>query len=145
MHKNRVWCVAPIASAEELAEKLTQSTWCCCSDFELDGYLWPNDATCEDGAQEYAVVWKPTDADPNYRQVESITASWCSQSELLRYIHDVHSGIAVKEFDVRPENVTVKSVAGLMFALGANDQQMDSVVCPKIETPEQHGRCPHCA
>lgn len=55
LHKNRRWCVTPVASAEELAEKLTEMTWCGCSGFRLGGYLWLNDATSPDGAQEFAV------------------------------------------------------------------------------------------
>jgi hypothetical protein len=144
MHNNRVWCVARVATAEELAEKLTQCTWCCCSGFELGGYLWLNDATCEDGAQEYAVVRKPTDAEPHYRQVESITASWCSAVQLLQYIHDVQLGSATIGCGAGPV-VVAKSLADLSLALGVNDQPQAYVVHPRIETPEQHGRCPHCA
>jgi hypothetical protein len=144
MHKNRVWCIAPVATAEELAEKLTQHTWCCCTGFDLDGYLWLNDATCEDGAQEYAVVRKPTADDPHYSQVESITASWCSMLQLLRYIQDVQSGTAATEIAAGPV-VVAKSIADLSVALGVNDQPPAYVVCPRIETPEQHGRCRHCA
>ncbi len=54
-HERRVWSVSPVASAEELAKKLTEMIWCCCNAFELGGYLWLNDSTCPDGAQEYAV------------------------------------------------------------------------------------------
>lgn len=144
MHTNRVWCVVAIATAEELADKLTQGTWCCCSGFELDGYLWLNDATCEDGGQEYTVIRKPTETDPTYRQVESITASWCSPAQLLRYIHDVHSGTAAIEYDDGPE-VIAKSIAELADSVGALDQLTGPIVYPKLETPEEHGRCPHCA
>ena len=144
MHNNRVWCVALVATAEELAEKLTKGTWCCCSGFELDGYLWLNDATFEDGAQEYAVVRKPTDADPQYRQVESITASWCSQEELLLYIQAVHQGIAATKGAAGPV-VVATSLADLSAALGANDRPAAYIVHPRIETPAQHGRCSYCA
>ncbi len=91
LHKNRIWCVVPVETAEELAEKLTQYSWCCCNGFELDNYLWLNDATGADAAQEYACVRKPTAEDPHYRQVESITASWCTTQQMLRYIHDVQN------------------------------------------------------
>lgn len=144
MHKDRIWCVAPIATAEELAEKLTQGTWCCCSGFELNGYVWLNDATCEDGGQEYAVVRKPTDADPHYRQVESITASWCSQEELLRYIHNVQSGTPAIEC-VDGLVVVATSLADLSAALGTDVNWPGLVVHPTLQTSEQHGRCPHCA
>lgn len=41
-HRSRVWCVTPVASAEDLAEKLTTVTWTCCTAFELGDYLWLN-------------------------------------------------------------------------------------------------------
>ena len=49
MHTERIWSVTPVTSQDELAEKLSQS-WCCCTGFELDGFLWLNDATGPDGA-----------------------------------------------------------------------------------------------
>ena len=54
-HNKRVWCVSPVASAEELARKLTETTWCCCTAFALGDYLWLNDSTSPDGAQEFAI------------------------------------------------------------------------------------------
>lgn len=144
MHENRVWCVVPVKTAEELAEKLTQHTWCCCSGFELEGYLWLNDATGPDGAQEYAVVRKPTADDPHYRQVESITASWCTEPQFLRYIREVQSGTPSDAVDSGPV-VVARSVAELSAALGSQQRPQGYVVQPTLETPEQHGRCPHCA
>ena len=58
MHKNRVHCVGPVASAEELARMLTERTWTLCSGFYVEGhdaYLFLNDSTCEDGAGEFSV------------------------------------------------------------------------------------------
>jgi len=52
-HQNRVWCVTPVSSAEELARKLTTVTWTCCTAFELGGYVWLNDATSPDRGQEW--------------------------------------------------------------------------------------------
>lgn len=144
MHKDRVWCVAPVASAEELAEKLTQYSWCCCCGFELDGYLWLNDATGGDGAQEYACVRKPTTNDPQYRQVESITASWCTKLEMLRYIHDVQSGTTSAATSTGPV-VVAKSAAEFSAALCGKEKPQARIVHPTIETPKQHGRCHHCA
>ncbi len=54
MHAQRRWMVGPVASAEELAEMLTQRTWTLCNGFYVVGheeYLFLNDATCEDAAQ----------------------------------------------------------------------------------------------
>ena len=45
MHNDRTWCLTPAESAEDLARKLTEMTWCCCTAFAIDRYLWLNDAT----------------------------------------------------------------------------------------------------
>jgi hypothetical protein len=76
MHSKRRWSVVRVSSAEDLARILTETTWCCCCGFELAGYLFLNDATSADGAQEYAVVKRGADGEA-WRQVESITFSWC--------------------------------------------------------------------
>jgi hypothetical protein len=79
-HKNRTWCVGPVATPEELAEKLRR-TWTSCTGFELGGYLFLNDQLSEDGAGEWGVVKKDTMV-----QVESITFGWCSYEQGLEYI-----------------------------------------------------------
>ena len=58
MHAHRRFCVSPVQSFEELAWMLTERTWTLCSGFYVQGhenYLFLNDATCEDGAGEFAV------------------------------------------------------------------------------------------
>lgn len=118
-HHDRVWCVTPVESAEDLARKLTEATWTCCTGFSLGGYLWLNDATCPDGGQEYAVVKK---CGPGSRalQVESITFSWCDYDAALEYIQ--------------------RTVRG-------DDDKCDFAreVHPHLQSPEEHGRCLHCA
>ncbi len=89
-HRQRRWCVTPAASPEELAGKLTEQTWTLCTAFELAGYLFLNDSTSEDGAQEYAVV-RVTDAGVHI-QVESITFSWCTRERALELIRQVLAG-----------------------------------------------------
>lgn len=82
MHRSRRWGVTR-RTTEELAELLSSSTWCLCTGIETDGgSIWLNDATSEDGAQEYAVLRL---LDGKWRQVESITVSWCSTEKLLEY------------------------------------------------------------
>jgi len=54
-HDTRHWCVSQVESIDELVDKLGNYNWCCCSDFQINNVLWLNDATGEDGAQEYAV------------------------------------------------------------------------------------------
>ncbi len=118
MHRNRTWMVNPIESAEELARTLTDHNWTLCTAFELGGYLFLNDATSEDGAQEYAVVKRLDDG--TFLQVESITFGWCRFDRALEHIRRTTAG---------------------------HDDRNDfaSVVRPRLESPEQHGRCPHCA
>jgi len=119
LHSDRVWCVVPVASAEDLARKLTTTTWCCCQGFELEGYLFLNDATSADGAQEYAVL-KRDGGNGSPVQIESITFGWCDETLALTYIRETLAG----EYD---RSRFVREVEA------------------RLETPEQHGRCPHCA
>lgn len=122
LHDSRVWCVAAVASPEELAENLTSITWCCCAAFRIAGhpnYVWVNDATCEDGAQEYGVCH----IDPEtgtVRQVESITFSWTTYESALEMIRSTLVG---------------------------NDDANDwcGFVSPTLQTAEEHDRCRHCA
>lgn len=119
MHGKRRFCVGSVASAAELARKLTAQTWTLCTCFELAGYLFLNDSTCEDGAQEYSVVKR---AGPGDRplQVESITFGWCAEEQALSYIQQAIRG----EMD------------GNDFARSVD---------LRLETPDKHGRCDYCA
>jgi hypothetical protein len=119
MHSDRVWAVTSAASAEDLARKLTGTTWTCCTAFALDGYVWLNDATGPDGAQEYACLKRQ---GPNGcpRQIESITFSWCDEQQALELIRRTLRG----EYD-------------------ASEFAHD--VRPRLQTPDEHGRCHHCA
>jgi hypothetical protein len=119
MHKARRWSVVPVASAEELALKLTEHTWCCCNGFELGGYWFLNDATGADGAQEFAAV-KKAGPDGNPWQIESITFGWCNYDRALELIQRVLRGEYDRADWARP-------------------------VAAAIESPEQHGRCAFCA
>lgn len=89
LHRNRIWTIADAVDAASLAEQLTQSTWCCCNGFRLGGYLFVNDATGPDGAQEYAAL-KPQGED--YVQVESLTFSWMTRETALDIIRRVIAG-----------------------------------------------------
>jgi len=118
LHKRRIWCVTSVESSDELAEKLTEYTWTSCTGFEHRGYLFLNDSTGPDGAQEYAILRPSNDA--SWLQIESITFSWCNLDKAREYV----SRIVAHEFD---------------FAEYASSVQ------PSLETPAQHGRCPCCA
>ncbi len=119
MHENRQWCVKPVASPEELAGMLTESTWCLCDGFELEGYWFLNDATGADGAQEYAIV-KIDGPGEVPVQVESITMSWCTEQKALGHIRETIAG----EYD---------------------DHEFAAEVRPQIDSPEEHSTCRFCA
>lgn len=91
LHKERTWVISQIDSAEVLASKLTQCTWTCCKAFLFDGYIYANDATSGDGAQEYAVL-KPSESGDELTQIESVTFSWCSELEALALINQISAG-----------------------------------------------------
>ena len=119
-HKNRVWSISPVATPEELAKLLSEHTWCCCNGFEIGNYLFVNDATSADGAQEYGVVKKPTKEGEPYMQIESITASWMTYERLLEFI--------------------------CRTLVGENDEvEWKSAITPRFESPKTHGRCHLCA
>jgi hypothetical protein len=100
-HENRVWSVGPVASPEQLAEKLTDQTWTLCTGFYVAGHdniLFLNDSTHEDGAGEFAVV-KAKIGDTEGVQIESITFSWCSRDQALSFIWQALSGEMDKDHD----------------------------------------------
>jgi hypothetical protein len=116
MHNKRRYQVRDIPTDEELATELQRCTWCGCTGFRRAGYLWLNDAFSEDGAQEYAVI-----READWQQVESITVSWCTPTELLGYIREMDRMADAEAWHTR--------------CVSARNQ---------IATPEQHGRCWLC-
>jgi hypothetical protein len=117
MHERRTWSVTTIESAEELARKLTESNWTLCTAFEHRGSLFLNDATSEDGAQEYAVVRRLDDG--TFLQVDSVTFGWCSRDRAIGYI--------------------LRATAGRDESGGSA-----TPVSPRLETADRHRRCPLC-
>ncbi len=94
MHCLRRWGVGSVPTAEVLALKLTESTWCLCTGFYVEGhedYLFLNDATHEDGAGEYAVC-RGRIGSQEYLQLESITFSWCDMTSALAYVQQAITG-----------------------------------------------------
>ena len=118
LHNNRRWCVSPVATPEELAAKLAESTWTLRTGFDLGGYLFLNDSTGPDGAQEYAVL--KLAATGQRLQIESINFSWCSAAKSLELVRRILAG----EYDEADYATTVE---------------------PHLETPAQHGQCHSCA
>jgi hypothetical protein len=117
-HSKRVWSVALVADVGELVEKLHNHGWCLCTGFRLEDYLFLNDATHEDSAQEIAVV-KALGGE-RYHQIESWTVSWMERDSLNQHVRECLAGKLDNSDWVRP-------------------------VTPTLQTPEQHGRCHLCA
>ena len=118
--EHRAWQIREVDTANELARKLTQQTWCSCAGFFVSGhpdYLFLNDWSSPDGAAEYGVVKGGLTVQDRH-QVESITFSWCSEKKALRYIRQALAG----EFDEFSEPVTIR-----------------------VETPGEHGSCGYCS
>ena len=119
LHTDRVWCVTPATSKEELARELTDRIWFGCTGFEIEDYLFLNDSTSPDAIQEFAIVHRHADGR-SYLQLESITVGWCDEPQMLHYIE-----------------------SALMGEYAFSDFVHE--VFPTIQTPAEHGRCPHCA
>ena len=105
MHKRRLWSVYYVPTIRDLAEKLTEYSWCLCNGFQIGSYVFLNDATSEDGAQEFGVVRtdQPLFARTNRKnservytvnQIESITASWMDRAEMEEFITELLRGEA---------------------------------------------------
>ena len=116
---DRRFNVVAVEDPNELARKLTRQTWTGCTGFQHAGYLFLNDSTGPDGAQEFAVFKKEPEASGKYVQIEGVTFGWMGAAEALQTIR----GIARGEYD--------------------------NVMCVEhdltIESPRYHGRCRHCA
>lgn len=87
MHDKRRFVIGEVQTPEELAKKLTQYTWCTCNGFRLGGFLFLNDSTGADGAQEYGIV-----RVSDMAEIESITFGWCDEKKALQYIQDILDG-----------------------------------------------------
>lgn len=91
MHRQRIWSLSrEVFSPDDLAEKLSEYSWTTCAGFRsAGGAVWVNDSTCSDALQEYAVLrW----LEGAWRQVESITVSWCDVGKLETYAREADSG-----------------------------------------------------
>ena len=117
-HSKRRWQVQRVESPAELAEKLIEHTWSLCTAFSIGGYFFFNDATSEDGAQEYAVV-KPVGEE--FFQLESITFSWTTRAKALALIEQALTGAFDRE-----------ALYGKVELPG------------RLDSHEEHGRCRFC-
>lgn len=92
LHEKRIWGepVMP-ASLVELAEKLVDYTWTCCTAWRADERtLLLNDSTSPDRIQEYAILRL---IEGRWFQVESITFGWCDHEKALKYIEASVGGV----------------------------------------------------
>ena len=118
-HDDRVWCVRPVETPEEVARLVTQHIWLPCTAFEVAGCLFLNDSLPEDGSTDFAIVKRPMERGGKFVQVESVTLGWSSYAKALDHIRRALSG----DYDA-----------------------LDSVraVQPRLETAAEHQCCPFC-
>jgi hypothetical protein len=116
LHHARRFSVVDVDAAEDLAEKLTQHSWCLCAGFRHGGLLFLNDSISEDDAAEFAVL-TPTETAGVYEQAESVTFGWMTQAVALAFL---------REFTASP-------------AISYGRQAVT------VQTPEEHGTCEFCA
>ncbi len=93
LHNDRTWSVVGVSSPEDMAAMLAEQTWCGCNGFRVHDtcYLFLNDATGPDGAQEYAVVKEL--GGGKLRQVESLTlGSWVTVARAADLIRQALAG-----------------------------------------------------
>jgi len=136
LHSKRRWQVTPVATAQDLANKLTDMTWTCCTGFRHNRFLWLNDATSANGAQEYAVVWL-ADGQSDFgqlcgTQVESVTFGWYTPPELLTP-HERREAIYLHNLEL----------IELVEASSVTEPPMRARVIVCIEDPTRH-RCGYC-
>lgn len=82
MHRRRRWGVST-CTREELSERLATQNCTLCAAFQTPGgTVWANDSTGEEALQEYAVLRR---LGEEWKQIESITVSWCTPDRLLAF------------------------------------------------------------
>ena len=92
LQSNRSWSLQTLDTRERLAYKLAHLTWTSCQAFQVDGYIFANDSTGPDGAQEYAIL-RPISDELQLVQIETVTFSWCSEIKSLELIVQACIGI----------------------------------------------------
>jgi len=115
LHVNRVWCVQEwTGTLEELAGKMTGTTWVLCTGIRWKTLLLLNDATSEVGAQEHAVLDAGT-----FEQIESLTVSRMKPLRLEGFLREL-------------------TAEGSEESLSTEGFDPDR----QIQTLKEHGRCP---
>jgi len=119
MHTTRRWCVSTIDDADEISSGLTGNTQVLCTGIRYRGLLLLNDATHEDGGQEYAVIHEQTG-----HQVESLTASWMTPDDFRDTLESLAAG---------------RNHCAMVTKWHGKDDPRK-----RIDTREEHGRCALC-
>ena len=118
LHSRRIWSLVEAELTETLAFDLSQRVWPGCHAVAFCGYVFANDSTSPDGAQEFAVL-KPHPDGEVFVQIDSITFSWCNESRAKEWIELVSSGT----FDIH---------------------DLARVSRDRFQVPAAHGACPLC-
>jgi len=84
IHGNRKFSVKEYENLDEMCEAITSTTWCLCNSFRYKDLVFFNDSFSEDGAGEYAVY-----DIRSGKQIESITASWCTAESFKKHVLDL--------------------------------------------------------
>ena len=116
MHTKRRWVLGTVASIEDLAQMLTQTTWTLCSGFYVEGHrdtIFLNDATHEDGAAEFGIARLQRSGE--WIQVESVTFSWIDETKAAKFIR-----------------------AAIVGEMDANDFARRIDLAGRFDTPEEH-------
>jgi len=82
LYPHRPHKVVDLASVQEMARKLSRTTWTGCTGFRAGSLTALNDSSGPDGAQEYAIVRDKV-------QIESLTVSWMTLDELTKTLVDL--------------------------------------------------------
>lgn len=117
LHPDRVWCLTQVDSCEDLASKLTEYSWTCCTAFALQNYLWLNDSPCAGELEEYAVVKRASPAGPML-YIARVDFEWCSYQATFSTIRQTLRG-------------------------KLDSQRIAELVSPHLEIPAEHA-CSHC-
>lgn len=117
LHTERQFAVREVETLDELVVELATKDWCCCCAFRWGRWLFCNDSTGPDGAQEYGLF--DMEMTPP-RQVETFTIGWMKPERFRELVGALPEGLSAEVWE--------------SFDGGL----------PKLEPAEQHEPCQHC-
>jgi hypothetical protein len=117
-------------------------TWTLCSAFRVGSLTLFNDATSEDGAQEYAVFREGV-------QVESLTCSWMKPDALAATLRELDAARPTPVKDLDSPVVVATSATELVAALGGTEPIAFGCRLADLRVGDPHHptgqSCPRCA